>query len=150
MKLRAGTIHKAINPDTGRVITVEGAKKKAWAALARVVRTIEPNCVTCGAETSEAGHYQHNSDKENKQLGGNELWYYFDNIHGQCGQCNRWESGNLAPYSLFMEDKYGHGVLQKIRKLYHTPKKWTIPEILAIAKRYEQIYLDIGGGRDLI
>ena len=136
--LRAGTIHKAINPATGRIISVKTAKKKAWTAIARYVRKLEPICCTCPNPTTEAGHYQHNSDKENKQLGGNELWYYEKNIHGQCGTCNRWKSGNLAPYSLFMEEKYGHGILQEIRDLYHTPRKWTIGEILFIEEVYKQ------------
>ncbi|MHB1086431.1 MAG: recombination protein NinG, partial [Minisyncoccota bacterium] len=88
--------------------------------------------------TTEAGHYQHNSDKKNKQLGGNELWYYLKNIHGQCPTCNRWKSGNLSVYSLFMEEKYGHGILQEIRTLYHTPKKWTIQELLEVEALYKQ------------
>lgn len=134
--LRKGTIHKAINPSTGRVVSVKTAKLKAWNAIARYVRKIEPRCCTCGAPTTEAGHYQHNSDKENKQLGGNALWYDIRNIHGQCGTCNRWKSGNLAPYSIFMEEKYGHEILQEIRTLYNTPKKWTIEEILEVEKLY--------------
>ncbi len=136
--LRAGTIHRAVNPATGRVVSVKTAKKKAWEALARYVRTIEPACCTCGAPTTEAGHYQHNSDKQNKQLGGNELWYEIRNIHGQCGTCNRWKSGNLAPYALFMEEKYGAGIIQELNRLYRTPRKWTIPEILAVAEMYER------------
>ena len=123
--------------------TVRSAKKRAWSALARYVRTIEPRCCTCDAPTTEAGHYQHNSDKENKQLGGNELWYYLKNIHGQCGLCNRWKSGNLAQYSLFMEEKYGAGILQEIRKLYRTPRKWKISELLEVEELYTQRLLEL-------
>lgn len=142
-KLRKGTIHKAINPLTGRVIAVSGAKQKAWEAIARYVRTIEPRCCTCGAPTTEAGHFLHNSDKENKQLGGNALWYDIRNIHGQCGRCNRYRSGNLAHYGYFLDEKYGEGTRQELRRLFNTPRKWTIPEILGVAEKYTKALQDL-------
>lgn len=141
--LRAGTIHRGLNPSTGRVVSVKGAKQKAWNALARYVRKMEPRCCTCGDATTEAGHFIHNTDKTNKQLGGNMLWYDSRNIHGQCGVCNRWRSGNLAPYAEFLEEKYGHGILQDLRKLYNTPKKWSIAELLEIEKKFMVIISEI-------
>jgi hypothetical protein len=140
VKLRDGTIHKAINPSTGRILSVKGAKLKAWSALARYVRKTEPRCCTCGAPTTEAGHFIHDSDKENKQLGGNELWYDIRNIHGQCGICNRWKSGNGVLYSEYMEKRYGFGITQELRTLYNTPRKWTIPEILAVGVYYKDLF----------
>ena len=114
------------------------AKTKAWKALSRYVRSIEKHCCTCGAPATEAGHYKHNSDKPNKQLGGNALWYDIRNIHGQCGRCNRWMSGNLSAYALFMEEKYGTGILQELQKLYYQTRKWTVVEILEVAELYEK------------
>lgn len=139
MKLRAGTIHKAINPITGRVISVKGAKEKAWIALARYVRARDPRCITCGALTTEAGHYLHNSDKTNKQLGGNELWYEIRNINGQCGVCNRHHSGRGAVYGVKLEEKYGAGTTAELYRLFQTPRKWTIPEILEIENCYNKL-----------
>lgn len=136
-KLRAGTIHKAINPDTGRVISTKTAKTMAWTALSRYVRKLEPICVTCGGYTSDAGHYIHNSDKPNKQLGGNALWYDIRNIHGQCSKCNRHYSGRLDVYAEYLEDLYGFGIIQELRELYQTPRKWTIQEFLAVRDIYE-------------
>lgn len=138
-KLRADATKRYLNPATGRIIGVEGAKKRAWDALARYVRHIEPVCCTCGAQTTEAGHWLHNTDKENQKLGGNELWYEIRNIHGQCGKCNRHKSSNPVKYALFMEEKYGMGIIQELYKLYRTPKKFSIPELLEIERKYIEL-----------
>ncbi len=144
LKLRKGTIHKALNPATGRVVSVKTAKEKAWSALSRYVRARDPYCVTCGSPTTEAGHYIHNSDKTNKQLGGNELWYDIRNVHGQCGACNRYHSGRLDVYGEYLEEKFEHGILQELRKLFNTPRKWTIPELLGIERKFELLARDLG------
>lgn len=138
MKLRAGTIHKAINPESGRVISVKGAKEKAWTAFARFIRSRDPYCITCGARTTEAGHFLHTTDKTNKQLGGNELWYDEQNVHGQCGICNRHHSGRRDVYAIKLEERYGPGILQELYLKFRTVKKWTIPELLELASKYEK------------
>lgn len=140
MKLRKGTIHKAINPETGRVLSVKGAKTKAWTAFARFIRARDPRCVSCGAPTTEAGHYFPNSDKPSQQLGGNELWYHEQNVNGQCGTCNRWMSGNLSAYAVYLIEKYGSLLIPRMNVLYRTPKKWTIEELLAIEAKYTSLY----------
>jgi hypothetical protein len=121
-----------------RKLTIKGAKTKAWTAISRYVRSIEKQCCTCGKPTSAAGHWKHNGDKPNNNLGGNELWYDIRNIHGQCFYCNNFQSGNLSEYSIFLENKYGAGILQELQHLYNTPRKWTIEEILAVAELYER------------
>lgn len=119
-------------------MTIKGAKTRAWTALSRYVRARDPHCVTCGAPSTEAGHYRHNSDKPNKQLGGNALWYDDRNINGQCMRCNHFKSGNLDSYALYLEGKHGKGILQKLNKLFLTPKKWTIEGILAVEQHYKE------------
>lgn len=119
-------------------LTNEGAKKKAWSAFSRYIRQRDPYCASCGKPTTEAGHYLHNSDKKNQQLGGNKLWYSEKNVNGQCGYCNRWMSGNLAPYTLYLEEKYGLGIVQELYKEFRTVKKWTIPELLEIERIYNE------------
>lgn len=120
-----------------RSISIRSAKLRAWQAIAAYVRKRDPYCVTCGAQTTQAGHWQHNGDKPNKNLGGNLLWYDERNLHGQCSSCNLFKSGNLNTYSLFLERTYGSGILQELNRLYNTPKKWTIEEILEIEKKYK-------------
>jgi 5-methylcytosine-specific restriction endonuclease McrA len=118
--------------------SVPYAKQQAWTALSKFVRARDPRCVTCGYPTTEAGHYRHNSDKANKQLGGNELWYDERNINGQCMRCNRYFSGRLDRYSIYLEEKYGKGILQKLNKSFLTPRKWTVDEILKVAENYKK------------
>lgn len=126
-------------PGVSPLLTVKGAKQKAWNAIARYVRWKEPRCCTCGGLTTEAGHFLHNSDKTNQQLGGNELWYDIRNIHGQCGTCNRWKSGNGPVYSHFLIEKYGDGIIKTLYTLFRTPRKWTVLELLAIEKKYDDM-----------
>lgn len=118
------------------LLTIKGAKQKAWNAIARYVRSIEPRCCTCGNPTTEAGHFLHNSDKTNQQLGGNELWYDIRNIHGQCGTCNRWKSGNGSVYAHFLIEKYGDGIIKELYSKFRTPKKWTVKELLDVESKY--------------
>lgn len=122
------------------LLTVKGAKKKAWKALARYVRALEPFCITCGGKTTEAGHFLHNTDKENQQLGGNALWYEIRNIHGQCGACNRWHSGRGAEYSHYLVERYGDGIIKELYTLFRTPRKWKIEEVLEIEVRYDKLF----------
>lgn len=104
-------------------------------AISKFVRKAEPRCVTCGGSNDHAGHYQFNSER-NAQLGGNALWYDIRNIHSQCVGCNNYKSGNLIPYTIFMEKRYGRGIVQEIRRLWQTPKKWHREEIEAITEKY--------------
>lgn len=114
-------------------VTPKSAKLRAWKALSLLVRAEEPVCITCGKKyTTEAGHYEPNGER-NQQLGGNLLWYDRRNIHGQCPYCNRFGSRQvmMTRYSVFLEHKYGKGILQEFRRLRDTPRKWTIEELLA-------------------
>ncbi len=122
-------------------LTPEGAKKKAWKAFAAFIRARDPFCVTClvsgkNNPTTEAGHFLHNSDKKNQQLGGNELWYDEQNVNGQCGHCNRWMSGNGSKYALYIEERYGEGTIQVLYKKFRTVRKYTMEELLEIEREY--------------
>lgn len=119
-----------------RTLSNEGAKKKAWAAFSRFIRNRDPLCITCGNPATQAGHFLHNSDKKNKQLGGNELWYDEQNVHGQCSQCNLFKSGNLGIYSVKLIEKYGPDIIPSLYKKFRTPKKYTVADLLAIEAKY--------------
>lgn len=114
------------------------AKLRAWKALSKHVRTEEPFCVTCGKPTTEAGHYEPNGER-NKSLGGNMLWYDRRNIHGQCSSCNRFGSRQvmMTAYSIFLVTTYGEGILQELKILRNTPRKFTIEELLEIERKYK-------------
>jgi hypothetical protein len=119
--------------------SIKRLKITTWQAMARFIRARDPLCVTCGNPTTEAGHYKHNSERS-QSLGGNALWFDARNVHGQCGVCNRWKSGNLAAYALFLEEKYGPGILQDLNDLYRTPKKWTREELEKMRRFYAEAF----------
>lgn len=98
-------------------------------------------CITCGVKKPisqmQAGHFIHNSDKGNKVLGGNLLWYDLRNLNCQCMQCNHFKSGNLGKYAEALEAKYGHGILQELRVLFNTPKKWSKEELKHLIESFK-------------
>lgn len=119
---------------------VKTLKTKAWQALSKYVRLLEPRCYTCGAVGTQAGHFRHNTDKPSKQLGGNALWYDIRNIHNQCSGCNLFKSGNLTIYAERLEEQYGFGIIQELMNLWNTPKKWTESELETMAEKFEYLY----------
>ncbi|HEX3861279.1 MAG TPA: recombination protein NinG [Stellaceae bacterium] len=117
---------------TGRMerhTTPKTAKRRAWQAMSKYIRARDPYCVTCPNPTTDAGHFQYNTER-NQQLGGNLLWFDERNINGQCAKCNRFAAGMLVPYNLYLQKKYGPTVTQELYDLWRTPKKWTLEEIL--------------------
>ena len=90
-------------------------KKKAWKVFSKYIKTKYSKngycqCITCGKqhplEETHAGHYIH----------GNTKPTYFDerNVHPQCVACNMHRSGNLNQYALYLEGRYGVGILQEL------------------------------------
>ncbi|WP_425905708.1 recombination protein NinG [Nitrobacter sp. TKz-YC02] len=86
--------------------------------------------------TTEAGHYKHTSDKVNQTLGGNMVWWDERNLNGQCGRCNRHNSGELDLYGLYLEQKFGHGICQELDRQFRIPKKWSREEAAEVEAKY--------------
>ena len=82
------------------------AKRAAWREFSRWTRARDPKCVTCGAPTTQAGHYVHN-------VSNTKLHFDPRNVHGQDARCNLYLSGNLNVYTLFMIDKYGRELVEE-------------------------------------
>jgi hypothetical protein len=115
-------------------------KTKTWQALSRYVRSLSPYCYTCNGQASQAGHFIHNGDKPNKNLGGNALWYDLRNIRPQCSACNLYKSGNLTKYAERLVEEQGAGILKELHSLHRTPKKWTLQELKELQEYYERQY----------
>lgn len=123
-------------PFQPKLRTIKALKGEAWKTIALYVRKRDKKCVSCATGLADnCGHYQVNTER-NQELGGNALWYDVRNLNGQCVSCNKWRSGNLAPYAIYLEEKYGSGILQELRRLWQTPKKWTRQEIEEIIEKY--------------
>lgn len=100
-------------------------KRKAWDTFSRWIRNRDQICITCGSKNAnQAGHFWH------AVLDFDEM-----NINGQCHKCNHYLSGNLAPYAVYLINKYG---LEKFRDL-------EVRHYLAMGGEYrtDQDYLDI-------
>lgn len=105
--------------------------------MSKYIRQRDPYCVTCGNPTTEAGHYIPNGER-NQSLDGNELWYDDRNVHGQCAGCNRLGNRQLMMerYARYLEDTYGNGILQFLRKTRDTLKRWTRDELERVRDRF--------------
>jgi hypothetical protein len=138
--LRAKSVSLKRTASKHRLTSIKALKKKAWQAISRFVRARDKRCVTCPNGLAEdAGHFIHNSERS-QSLGGNALWYDARGINGQCTGCNRFRSGNLVQYALYLEGKYGPGIIQELNTLYRTHKKWTRDEIEAITVKYTEAF----------
>lgn len=79
----------------------ERLKDKAWKTFSIWIRNRDPYCVTHlvmdkKIPSENAGHYWHNV-----------LDFDEDNINGQCVNCNKYNSGRLAEYSVYLLKKLG-------------------------------------------
>jgi hypothetical protein len=91
--------------------------------LVRIYQTDENgggNCVTCGKELElkttncQAGHFIQR-----------EIYKYrldFDNCHLQCSYCNKYLSGNINSYTIFMKNKYGIEKVNEMQQYYRNIK----------------------------
>lgn len=44
--------------------------------------------------------------------------------------------GNLARYSMALEEQYGHGIIQELHKIYQESKELSNEELKQIVERY--------------
>lgn len=113
--------------------TRQSAKKKAWIAFSLFIRARDKRCVTCGSTANlQAGHYIPGS------VCGEYLFMDERNISAQCSSCNKWKSGNLSVYALYLEKKYGAGILQQLEadRLKFKDKHYDISDFQRIEKKY--------------
>jgi len=106
------------------------AREKAWREMSKHIRTIEPNCVTCGGPAENAGHFIHGVTLT-------KLYLEPKIVHSQCISCNLYLSGNLAKYTIFMIDKYGREEVERLLALKGSDElSGDKPNV----KWYEEIY----------
>ena len=126
-------------PRKKKPVSVSKAKKRTWKIFSEWIRRKDADpagyvqCVCCGKvlhyKESHAGHYIH----------GNTKRTYFEekNVHPCCPKCNMYLSGNLTQYALFLEGKYGKGILQELDEKKNG-KPWKVPELDAIHDYYKE------------
>ncbi len=90
-------------------------KKDADAAFSNYIRERDLyTCITCGKfggkSEIDCGHFVKRGDL---LLRFNEI-----NCNAQCKRCNHYLKGNDRVYSLKLEEKYGHGILQELERIH--------------------------------
>jgi len=103
-----------------RKIGKETLRKKAWKTFSKWIRNRDPYCVThlvMGKQvpSENAGHYWHgvlDLDEEN--------------INGQCINCNKWNSGRLAEYEVYLTRKLGQKKFRELEKRHWIAMKGEI------------------------
>lgn len=119
--------------------------KKAWECFSKFVRSNPAtfngftSCYTCLRKFQwkelDAGHYRHTARKKGG-IRTKAIDYDERNIHPQCTYCNRMLHGNLARYSMALEEQYGHGIIQELHKVYQEAKELSNEELHQIIKKY--------------
>ena len=56
------------------------------------------------------------------------------NTNPQCKKCNRFREGNKAGYAVFLQKKYGPGVIDELNQLQYTVKRFTPDELQAMVR----------------
>lgn len=123
--------------------TVSSARKKAWTWFSRFIRlrdTVERGsgeyvpCVTCGTikhwKEQQAGHFI-------PQAQGNAVRFDERNVHTQCYRCNMNLGGNGPEYYPFMAREYGEFVIDELKALSNTARKYTIAELEDMEREYK-------------
>jgi len=91
-------------------------------------------CCTCNKiihwKDGDAGHYEKRQHTNIK--------YHERNAHLQCQQCNRFKGGMQAEYALFLERKYGLGILQELDRLKWIPRKLSPLDIAGMIEGYKE------------
>lgn len=99
--------------------------------------TIFCRCISCGqlknADEIQAGHF------EAQKLSSN-LRYHRKNINGQCAGCNLYQKGNLIPYTLNIDKKWGKGTAEQLHHEKHIEKIWKRWELIELKQEYDEKY----------
>ncbi len=69
-------------------------------------------CITCGVQKHwkemQASHFISRSHLS--------LRFDFRNVFPACVGCNVFKNGNIPSYAVFLEKKFGHGIIQELEK----------------------------------
>src|SRR3990167_9982989 len=103
------------------------AKKtfNAWIRR-RDAKKLGGKCYTCTGVGTEAGHFRHN----NNATRFSEIF-----VNLQCGDCNRWKSGNLGVYALRLIEEHGLEKVRELERASHLPRRFKNAELEEIDRK---------------
>ena len=102
------------------------------------------NCISSGKPLDWSGN---NVDAGHYRSRGSAPHLRFDerNCHAQSKQENRYASGNATDYRIGLIARYGLAFVEALER-DQTPRKWTIPELVAIRDEYRLKYKKLQQG----
>jgi Bacteriophage Lambda NinG protein len=117
--------------------------KKFWKVFSEYIRlrdclettgtAEEGTCCTCHKryplKQLQAGHFISRTHKS--------IVYDERNVHAQCVGCNMFKAGNIPEYWLFMEGKYGRGVIDELLNLKSQTRKFKAYELEGMIDEYK-------------
>lgn len=96
-------------------------------------------CVTCEEwddwQNMDCGHYEsrrHNNTRYDKR-----------NCAPQCHRCNRFEEGRKYEFGKYLVEKYGESIIDELRRLAYTNKKFTVGELQEMIKQFKKELEDL-------
>ena len=116
--------------------TKKQLKNKLWKLVSLYVRSKSPYCYTCGKFIPEmknrhAGHFW--------SKGGHEATRFdLENVRTQCVNCNLFQSGYLAMFSVKLLQEIGEQRFMKLKRRANTSVKW---DTLELEKEIEKMKL---------
>lgn len=120
-------------------MTISSLKNKVWKVFSEYIRRKYADyrgyvrCITCGRmahwKTMDAGHFV--SRQYNATLFDEE------NVHPQCKRCNN-QGGEPESYALYLQRRYGMGMLETLRRRKLKTKQFTVQELQKLLKVYQE------------
>ena len=140
LKRKTPLKRKAIKRKAAAKGSIRALKKKAWQLLSQAIRLErrgpdgKVECVTCRVRLPwnrgmQAGHF----------IDGRFNAILFDErgIHPQCMGCNVMLNGRKEEYWVYMEETQGRDVIDELRRLRNTDRKFTAETLETIIRVYQ-------------
>jgi hypothetical protein len=117
-------------------------KERLWKVFSEFIRRREADphtglvaCVTCGKQdhwkNMDAGHYH-------ARTTGLALYFHEANVWPQCTGCNRFRHGNIPAFSLFLQNRFGPGILPELDEIRRTFRKISETDYLELIAEYQK------------
>jgi len=113
-------------------------KKKLDAVFSEWIRRKDAKdgiatCVTCGAKKEwksiQCGHFVSRVHLATRWLE--------QNCAPQCSTCNVLKRGNMVEYAVWMNENWGWGTIEELRRLKHTTVKYTPAKLKEMIEDYQ-------------
>ena len=92
-------------------------------------------CVTCGKPGNDAGHFEKRSHRATR--------WFEKNLNCQCTSCNNYRGGNLIEYAIYLQKKYGYGVIAELnaksKETFQPTRSWLLEQIEIYKKKLKEL-----------